>query len=374
MHLYAGKSLLAVAKIPLSSLATVTMITDEYPLTAEETSVAMDTCPLVAVTVAITTEVLSLPDDDNKPLPWTTALNSDDEDDNDKSSNSSHSNSSHSNSAESARRSLSEQFNMVTMETTNQQSSNCSSPTTTPIAISQAPPLTSCQTPTLTTSSQAPPQLTTSSNAPPLTISSHIQTVTSVQDTKELPATVLTNQKAPISINQDNFSNPTNQMVVSNLNEVTTNRNISTTHTDQTDQPHHFCVAIDVRSLRLLVDHMSNSQLTGRYSYPFFGTSQSVILPTIKPLPYMECLFDHSYCAFDFATPWGVLTTQLNSVPLVVELLENNSSVVAMATIMMSALLTQPSQTLSGGVHRQYYDSKVAVVARLVLLLWYICV
>ena len=349
MHLYAGKSLLAVAKIPLRSLATVTMITDEYPLTAEETNVTMDTCPLVAVTVAITTESLSLPDD-NKPLPWATAINSDDEDD-DKSSKSSHSNSSHSNSAESARRSLSEQFNMVTMETTNQQSSKCSSPTT-PIVISQAPSLTS----------------------------SHIQTVTSGQDTKELPATVLTSQKAPISTNQDNFSNPTNHTVVSNLNvpnEVATDHSPAT-HTDagsnQTELPHHFCVAVDVRSLRLLVDHMSNSQLTGRYGYPFFGTSQSVILPTIKPLPYVECLFDQSYCAFDFATPRGVLTTQLNSVPLVIELLENNSGVVAMATIMMSGLLTQPAQTLSGGVHRQYYDSKVAVVARLVLLPWYLCV
>ena len=346
--MYAGKSLLAVAKIPLSSLATVTMITDEYPLTAEETTVAMDTCPLVAVTVAITTELL-LPDDDNKPLPWVTALNSDDDDD--KSSNSSHSNSSHSNSVESARQSLSVQFNMVTMETANQQSSKCSSPTS-PLAISQV---------------------------------GHIPTVSPLhpaQDTIEQPVTVLANQKqAPISTNQTNSSNPTNQSQVSNLNvqnEVTANEvqaNISTSHTtavpsNKDDQPHHFCVAIDVRSLRLLVDHMSNCQLTGRYSYPFFGTSQSVILPTIKPLPYMECLFDQSYCAFDFATPRGVLATQLSNVPLIIELLESNSSVVAMATITMSGLLTQPIQTVSAGVHRQYYDSKVAVVARLVLLPW----
>lgn len=340
--MYAGKSLLAVAKIPLSSLATVTMITDEYPLTAEETTVAMDTCSLVAVTVAITTELL-LPDD-NKPLPWVTALNSDD----DKSSNSSHSNSSHSNSVESARRSLSVQFNMVTMETTNQQSSKCSSPTS-PLAISQV---------------------------------GHIPTVSPshpAEDTIDQPVT--SQKQVPISTNQTNSSNPTNQSQVSNSNvqnEVTANQvqaNISTSHTtaipsNKDDQPHHFCVAIDVRSLRLLVDHMSNCQLTGRYSYPFFGTSQSVILPTIKPLPYMECLFDQSYCAFDFATPQGVLGTQLSNVPLVIELLESNSSVVAMATIMMSVLLTQPIQTVSAGVHRQYYDSKVAVVARLVLLPW----
>ena len=91
-----------------------------------------------------------------------------------------------------------------------------------------------------------------------------------------------------------------------------------------------------------------------------------MILPAIKPLPYVECLFDQSYCAFDFATPQGVLMTQLNSVPLVIELLENNSSVIAMATVMMSVLLAQPVQTLARGVKRQYYDSKIAVVARLV--------
>ena len=325
--MYAGKTLLAVARIPLSSLATVTTITDEYPLVAEGTHVAMDTCPLVAVIVSIATEVL--PGDDNKPLPLATILNSDDE-----SSKSSHSNSSHSNSTKSARRSLSEQFDMVTMEAANQISSKCSTPTS-PLSISEVP---------IDYQSSIPKQ----------------------------PATILTNQnQTPISTNQDKSSNPANQNQAANstvTDKVSTNQNHPITSSSVTEQPHHYCVAIDVRSLRLLVDHMSNTQLTGRYSYPFFGTSQSVILPAIKPLPYMECLFDQSYCAFDFATPQGVLMTQLNGVPLVIELLENNSSVVAMATLMMSVLLTQPIQMISGGMHRQYYDSKVAVVARLVLM------
>ena len=267
----------------------------------------MDTCPLVAVIVSITTEVL--PSDDNKPLPMATALSSDDDDD-DRSSKSSHSNSSHSSSIKSARRSLSEQFNMVTMEAANQPS-KCSSPVS-PLSINetidhQTPQLVNVdnQTPIATNQSQGPDEVST------------VQT----------PAIIASNEA------------------------------------------HHYCVAIDVRSLRLLVDHMSNSQLIGRYSYPFFGTSQSVILPAIKPSPYVECMFDQSYCAFDFATPQGVLMTQLNTVPLKIELLENNSSVVAMATIMMSVLLTQPVQVISGGVHRQYHDSKVAVVTRSVSML-----
>ena len=326
--MYAGKTLLAVAKIPLSTLATVTTITDEYPLIAEGTSVSMDTCPLVAVIVSITTEVLG--GDGSKPLPLATALNSDDDDE---SSKSSHSNSSHSNSIKSARQSLSEQFDMVTMEAANQESSKCSTPTS-PLSISEVP------------------------------------------DNK-LSTTGLANQnQPPISTNQDNpiKQNHADNSTVHVTEKVSTNQNHSITSSGITEQAHHYCVAIDVRSLRLLVDHMSNTQLTGRYSYPFFGTSQSVILPAIKPLPYMECLFDQSYCAFDFATTRGVLMTQLSSVPLVIELLENNSSVVAMATVMMSVLLSQPIQMINRGVHRQYYDSKVAVVARLVvmwLLGWY---
>lgn len=334
---------MAVAKIPLSSLGTVTTVTDEYPLLAEGTSVAMDTCPLVAVIIAIATEVTSLPND-VPSLPLGTV--NDDDDDGESSKSSHSSSSSHSNSIRSARRSLSEQFNMVTMEAANHPTS----PPISPLSISEAPPLPS----------------------------QHIQTAVSssspVQSTKEQPVTVLANQKqTPISTNQDNFLNPTNHIQVPNSNKVavTTGQfqaSISTNQNEavanQTELPHHFCVAIDVRSLRLLVDHMRNVQLTGRYSYPFFGTSQSVIIPAIKPLPYMECSFDQSYCAFDFATSQGVLMTQLNSVPLVIELLENNSSVVAMATIMMSVLLAQPVQSLTGGVHRQYYDSKVAVVAR----------
>lgn len=321
--MYAGKTLLGVARIPLSSLATVTTITDEYPLIAEGTSVSMDTCPLVAVIVSITTEVLA--SDDIKLLPLATALNSDDE-----SSKSSHSNSSHSNSIKSARRSLSEQFDMVTMEAANHELSKCSTPAS-PLSISEVP-----------------------------------------VDPHDKPSTTgLANQnQSPISTNQDKFSNPANQNQAANstvTGKVLTIQNHSITSSSITEQAHHYCVAIDVRSLRLLVDHMSNTQLTGRYSYPFFGTSQSVILPAIKPLPYVECLFDQSYCAFDFATTRGVLMTQLNSVPLVIELLENNSSVIAMATVMMSVLLSQPIQMINRGVHRQYYDSKIAVVARLVV-------
>ena len=273
----------------------------------------MDTCPLVAVIVSITTEVL--PSDDNKPLPMATALSSDD--DEDESCKSSHSNSSHSNSIKSARRSLSEQFNMVTMEAANQPSSKCSSPVS-PLSINE------------TIDHQATQLVNVDNQTPNTTIQS----------------------------NQTQVPNP--------IDEVST---VQTPAITASNEAHHYCVAIDVQSLRLLVDYMSNSQLTGRYSYPFFGTSQSVILPAIKPSPYVECMFDQSYCAFDFATPQGVLMTQLNTVPLEIELLENNGSVIAMATIMMSVLLTQPVQVISGGVHRQYHDSKVAMVTRSVSIL-----
>lgn len=338
VHLYAGKTLLAVARIPLSSLATVTTIADEYPLMAEGINVSMDTCPLVAVMVSITTEIACA----DKLLPLATILNTDVDDD--ASSKSGHSDSSHSNSIKSPRRNLSEQFDA--METANQPSSKCSSPIS-PLSINQVSPSND--------------HMPSTDHIPPVSSSN------TFQDTKEQLITPLADQnQTSISTNQ---LNPTNRHEVPSAINVLTNQIQTAISTNQNEDAHHFCVAIDVRSLRLLVDYMSNAQLTGRYSYPFFGTTQSVILPAIKPQPYMECAFDQSYCAFDFATPRGVLMTQLNSVPLVIELLENNSSVVAMATVMMSVLLTQPIQSLIGGVHRQYYDSKVAVVSRSVITL-----
>lgn len=296
--MYAGKILLAIAKIPLNPLSRVTTVTAEYPLENQEKNVAIESSPIVAVTLVLDTDsnqevILANENQEQSPVMSPLAAVLDKHDTLSNSSSSSHSNStgSHGNSVQSARRSLVEQFSQVTMETENQLADYGRDHLATPAT----PPTSSNQVSSGGATLAAPV-----ANQIPSSVTADI------------------NQSPPLVT--------ANQLSVSDL---------------ANQEAHHFCVAIDIRSLRLLVDNLSSSMISGCYSYPFFGTLQPVILPPINATPFVECSFERSLCAFDFATPRGVLVTQLSKFPLVVELMQSEN-VVGGAQIMMSSVLNQP--------------------------------
>ena len=348
MHLYAGKILLAVAKIPVNPLSTVTTVTAEYPLETQQKYVAMETCPVVAVTLVLDTDfsnqvIVANQNQEQSPLmsPLATALDKHDPSSSSSSVGTGHSNSigSHDNSVQYARRSLVEQFSQVTMETGNQSLDESSDHLTTP------PPTSSNQ-------------IQVSSGAP---ISS-----TSIFLTNQIPPSVTTNQIPSITTNQNSSSAITANQIPVTANQILSS--ITSNHIpsfDSTNQDaHHYCVAIDIRSLRLLLDHVNNSMISGRYWYQFFGTPQPVLLPPINATPFVECPFERSLCAFDFGTTREVLLTQLSNVPLIVELVQN-AAVMGGAEVMMSSVLNQPIEMVGaeGSVSRQCVDMRSGVTS-----------
>ncbi|XP_072440637.1 centrosomal protein of 120 kDa isoform X3 [Chiloscyllium punctatum] len=64
---------------------------------------------------------------------------------------------------------------------------------------------------------------------------------------------------------------------------------------------HHFCFALDIRSIRQLDVSFAVNCIV-RYSYPFFGTAAPIMTnPPVEVKRNMEVVFPQSYCAFDFA-------------------------------------------------------------------------
>jgi len=347
--LYAGKTLLAVARIPFNPLSTVTTVTAEYSLETKQKFVTSQatssvTSPVIVVTLALDTGGGNIVNQEKIPLmsPMATAIDEHDRSsDSNSSDGSSHSNS-HDNSVKSARRSLVEQFSQVTMETGHQLLENSSDHSvTTPPATAPPPPTTAEQE---------------SSGASISSTSNLTDQITPSVTTNQIPLPIIANQlPSSIVTNQIPSSVAANQIPLS----VTSN------HINSANQDaHHYCIAIDVRSLRLLVDHMSSSMITGRYSYEFFGTSQPVMLPPINPTPFVECPFERSFCAFDFATPKEVLVAQLSNVPLIVELMQS-AAVVGGAQVMMSSVLNQPKNLIGaeGSVSRQCIDVRSGITS-----------
>ena len=355
--MYAGKILLAVARIPLSPLSTASTVTAEYPLETKQKLVAMETGPVVAVTLVLDTDVGN-PANQNQeqtpsmsPLP--TAL--DEHDTSGSSGGGSHSDSigSHGNSVQSARRSLVEQFSKVSMEKTGHQSlDNSSDHSANPPPTSVDQIQESSGASTSTTSTIIPPSVTADQISPPIT-ANQIPPPISVS---QIPPPVTANQMPP-PISTNHISSSVTAPLSTLSNHIPLFNSVN-------QDAHHYCVAIDIRSLRLLVDHMSSSVITGHYSYEFFGTPQPVMLPPISATPFIECPFEQSLCAFDFATPWEVLVTQLSNVPLVVELVQNEA-VVGGAQVIMSSVLNQPKEMVGakGSVSRQCIDTRSGVTS-----------
>jgi len=358
--LYAGKILLAVARVPLSPLSTATTVTAEYPLETEQKLVAMETGPLVAVTLVLDTDVDNSANQNQEQTPsmspLATALN--EHDTSGSSGDGSHSDSigSHDNSVQSARRSLVEQFSKVSMEKSGHQSLDNSgdhSANPPPTSIDQIQESSGASTSTTSTlATTIPPPVTADQISPPITANQIPPPISASQ----IPPPITANQIPPLI--------STNQISSSVTAPLSTLSNHIPSFNSINQDVHHYCVAIDIRSLRLLVDHMSGSMITGHYSYEFFGTPQPVMLPPISATPFVECPFEQSLCAFDFATPWKVLVTQLSNVPLVVELVQNEA-VVGGAQVIMSSVLNQPKEMVGakGSVSRQCIDTRSGVTS-----------
>ncbi|CAF3438148.1 unnamed protein product [Rotaria socialis] len=87
---------------------------------------------------------------------------------------------------------------------------------------------------------------------------------------------------------------------------------------------HHYCLSIDLKSLRnLRLSH--STYLYCRYVYPFLGTSTPILthpplhMPYTSSTPPNEHLLPHGLCIFNFAVDTEQLTSHFHREPLTVE-------------------------------------------------------
>ncbi|GIY03061.1 centrosomal protein of 120 kDa [Caerostris darwini] len=84
---------------------------------------------------------------------------------------------------------------------------------------------------------------------------------------------------------------------------------------------HHFSFSLDLCNFKATrLAHPIN--LFIRYSYPFFGTTSSMIThPDVEVNPKREISIPHGYCAFNFATTFVLLKSTFWETPLILEVL-----------------------------------------------------
>ncbi|CAL1262116.1 unnamed protein product [Larinioides sclopetarius] len=84
---------------------------------------------------------------------------------------------------------------------------------------------------------------------------------------------------------------------------------------------HHFSFSLDLCNFKATrLAHPIN--LFIRYSYPFFGTTSSMVThPDIEVNPKREISIPHGYCAFNFATTFTLLKSTFWETPLILEVL-----------------------------------------------------
>ncbi|XP_043916700.1 centrosomal protein of 120 kDa [Protopterus annectens] len=134
---------------------------------------------------------------------------------------------------------------------------------------------------------------------------------------------------------------------------------------------HHFCFALDLRSIRDLdVGFPVNCSL--RYTYPFFGSAAPIITnPPVEVRRNMEVFLPQSYCAFDFATPPHQLQETFFRLPLLVELWHRDKMskdlLLGVARLQLSNVLSSDRTRFLGpsGDHcwRQSYSERIPVTA-----------
>ncbi|KAK3540585.1 hypothetical protein QTP70_034343 [Hemibagrus guttatus] len=132
---------------------------------------------------------------------------------------------------------------------------------------------------------------------------------------------------------------------------------------------HHYCLSIDLRSIRdLNVNFPVNCTL--RYAYQFFGSAAPIMTnPAVEIKKNTEVFLPQSYCAFDFAALPSQLQDTFLRVPLVVEMWHRDPAardvLIGMASIQLSHLLTSEKTRFLGqsGQHhwRQTHSERLPV-------------
>lgn len=90
------------------------------------------------------------------------------------------------------------------------------------------------------------------------------------------------------------------------------------------NQMRHFCFTIDLKTLTTLEDvNIDLSSLLIRYSYSFFGYTDTITTDSSIPIGPNEALIPHGFCEFNFATTSSSLKYAFSNVPLILELVMN---------------------------------------------------
>ncbi|XP_038660935.1 centrosomal protein of 120 kDa isoform X2 [Scyliorhinus canicula] len=134
---------------------------------------------------------------------------------------------------------------------------------------------------------------------------------------------------------------------------------------------HHFCFALDIRSIGQLDVSFAINCIV-RYSYPFFGTAAPIMTnPPVEVKRNMEVVFPQSYCAFDFAALPHQLQDTFFRLPLLVEVWHKDKMtkdlLLGVARLKLSNVLTAEKSRFLGPsgdqCWRQTYSERIPVVA-----------
>uniref|UniRef100_UPI00398ED638 centrosomal protein of 120 kDa isoform X2 n=1 Tax=Pristiophorus japonicus TaxID=55135 RepID=UPI00398ED638 len=134
---------------------------------------------------------------------------------------------------------------------------------------------------------------------------------------------------------------------------------------------HHFCFALDIRSIGQL-DVSFAINCIARYSYPFFGTAAPIMTnPPVEVKKNMEVMFPQSFCAFDFAALPHQLQDTFFRLPLLVEVWHKDKMtkdlLLGVARLKLSNVLTADKSRFLGPAGdpcwRQTYSERIPVVA-----------
>ncbi|XP_055489098.1 LOW QUALITY PROTEIN: centrosomal protein of 120 kDa [Leucoraja erinacea] len=153
----------------------------------------------------------------------------------------------------------------------------------------------------------------------------------------------------------------------------------ATNESDSTSAPkisipasaHHFCFALDIRSIAQLDVNFAINCIV-RYTYPFFGTAAPIMTnPPVEVKKNMEVILPQSFCAFDFAAPPHQLQDTFFRLPLLIEVWHKDKMtkdvLLGIARLKLSHVLTVDKTRflgLSGDqCWRQTYSEKIPVVA-----------
>lgn len=126
---------------------------------------------------------------------------------------------------------------------------------------------------------------------------------------------------------------------------------------------HHYCLSIDLKSLRnLRLTH--SSYLYCRYVYPFLGTSTPILthpplhIPYTASAPPNEHLLPHGLCIFNFAVNSEQLSSHFHREPLTIEIYardqersERKDQIFALVRLQLDRVLQAEKQRCSSNVN-----------------------